>query len=196
MSQIEWRPGFHDTDLVGWITFVCYLVAAGLCFRTARLRRDDTDGAPKRTERLSWYTLSLLLLLLGINKQLDLQTLMTEVGREAAKIEGWYPVRRPIQAVFIASLAVLSVSALLILAVFMRHSLLRLWLAVAGVVLLVSYVLVRAASFHHVDHLLGRFKLNWLLELGGIALVGLSAWLSARSTTRQAAPPSDRSGSA
>jgi hypothetical protein len=38
---------------------------------------------------------------------------------------------------------------------------------------------MRAASFHHVGVFLGRrvlgLKLNWLLELGSIALVALSA---------------------
>ena len=195
-TGIHWRPGFHDPDFLGWVIFVGYFAAACLCVRTALSRGRRPDCPSDRRSRTFWYVLTALLVLLGINKQLDLQTLMTEVGREAAKVEGWYQVRRPVQAVFVASLAVLSVSGLLILAILMRHSLLRLWLAVAGVVLLVSYVLVRAASFHHVDLLLGRFELNWLLELVGIACVALSAWLSMRSPRRHAAPPSDRSGSA
>ena len=34
--------------------------------------------------------LTILLLLLGINKQLDLQTLLKDVGRRMAKANGWY----------------------------------------------------------------------------------------------------------
>src|SRR4051812_24787616 len=40
---------------------------------------------------------------------------------------------------------------------------------------LVTFVLVRAASFHHIDALLGygRVRLNWVLELSGIILVAM-----------------------
>jgi hypothetical protein len=39
--------------------------------------------------------------------------------------------------------------------------------------------LIRAASFHHVDRLIGRtvlgFRWNWILEMGGIGLVLLAS---------------------
>lgn len=44
-----------------------------------------------------------------------------------------------------------------------------------GLIIIAVFVLVRAASFHHMDRLLGDrillLKLNWILELGGIAVV-------------------------
>jgi hypothetical protein len=42
---------------------------------------------------------------------------------------------------------------------------------------LVSFVLIRAASFHHVDLLLraGPVRLNWVFELTGIGLIALAA---------------------
>ena len=44
-----------------------------------------------------------------------------------------------------------------------------------GTTLVIGYVLIRAASFHHVDRFIGRtilgFRWNWILEMGGIALV-------------------------
>src|SRR5215471_20103805 len=44
-----------------------------------------------------------------------------------------------------------------------------------GTTLVTGYVLIRAASFHHVDRFIGRtilgFRWNWILEMGGIALV-------------------------
>jgi hypothetical protein len=40
-------------------------------------------------------------------------------------------------------------------------------------------MLIRAASFHHVDRLIGRtvlgFRWNWILEMGGIGLVLLAS---------------------
>jgi hypothetical protein len=47
-----------------------------------------------------------------------------------------------------------------------------------GLGFLMTFVAVRAASFHHVDQWLrhGVVRLNWALELGGIALIAFSAW--------------------
>jgi hypothetical protein len=43
-----------------------------------------------------------------------------------------------------------------------------------------GFVIIRAASFHHVDALLaarlGGMKWNWILELGGIAAVAAGAY--------------------
>ena len=48
-----------------------------------------------------------------------------------------------------------------------------------GLSMLLLFVVMRAASFHHVGVFLGRrvlgLKLNWILELGSIALVAVSA---------------------
>jgi hypothetical protein len=62
-------------------------------------------------------------------------------------------------------------------------------------VFLLSFVAIRAASFHHVDillsaHLAG-LKLNWILELGGIAFVAFGAYRSgAAPATPALSPPS------
>jgi hypothetical protein len=49
-----------------------------------------------------------------------------------------------------------------------------------GLVVLGAFVLVRTASFHHVDVLLGfswnNIAVNALLELGGIGAIVHSAW--------------------
>jgi hypothetical protein len=42
---------------------------------------------------------------LGINKQLDLQTALTELGRVLALSQGWYEQRQVVQFWFIAALA-------------------------------------------------------------------------------------------
>jgi hypothetical protein len=47
-----------------------------------------------------------------------------------------------------------------------------------GTVFVFGYVAVRAASFHHVDALIGRsvlgFRWNWVFEMGGIAIVAVA----------------------
>ncbi|MGV3773512.1 MAG: hypothetical protein ACO1QB_11460, partial [Verrucomicrobiales bacterium] len=53
-------------------------------------------------------------------------------------------------------------------------------LALAGALFLTAFVLIRAASFHHVDAALkadfAGMRLNWILELTGIVLVAFGAW--------------------
>jgi hypothetical protein len=54
----------------------------------------------------------------------------------------------------------------------------RFSLAFVGLFFLLSFIIVRACSFHHFDEVLGfRFfelKMNWLLELPGIYLIFLA----------------------
>jgi hypothetical protein len=56
---------------------------------------------------------------------------------------------------------------------------------------LVTFVAVRAASFHHIDRWLGYgvVRLNWVLELGGIALVALSALRQVYTSNKRAGEP-------
>ena len=56
--------------------------------------------------------LTILLLLLGINKQLDFQTLFNDVLRRMAKADGWYSVRRFYQVIFIATITALGLLSL------------------------------------------------------------------------------------
>ena len=59
-----------------------------------------------------WFGLSILLLVLGINKQLDLQTLLTALGREIAQENGLYESRREIQLIFVILFALFCFSSL------------------------------------------------------------------------------------
>ena len=64
----------------------------------------------------------------------------------------------------------------------------RLGVALVGIVFLCCFVAIRASSFHHVDRLLGAnlegLKINWIMELGGIALVGVGAYGERRALKR------------
>jgi hypothetical protein len=204
----SWAPGIGDPTVVGWITVVAYLVAAGLCLRvyrrlpapaaafgalvgavvalvpvfwaiTGRARRLATLPAHARLRGL-WLSLAILLLLLGINKQLDLQTALTEVGRILAHREGWYERRRVVQLALIVCVLLAGACGLRAIVLLTRGSLRSMRAVLAGTLALVCFVVIRAASFHHVDILLGLrlggLKANWILELGGIAFVGFGAY--------------------
>ena len=177
----DWHFGIGDPTPIGWFTTFAYFaatIACGLVWVTDRQAvRTRGRGSPG-----FWMVLTVLLLLLGINKQLDLQTLLNDVGRRTAKAQGWYGVRRFYQVIFVASVTVLGLLALGVFSWLARKEWKRNFLALLGTVFLYVFVLTRASSIHHVDiwlqwRILG-LKWNWILELGGIAVTFLGALIA------------------
>lgn len=169
----RWHPGIGDPNITGWVTVAAYAFAMVLCYLCHR----KTPAGPARQ---FWGMVALTLGALGINKQLDLQTLFTQVGRDLALQYGWYAHRRVVQAIFIGALLVTGLVARLWLVQRLRGLDVYARRAASGLVVLGIFVLVRATSFHHVDVLLGftleNIRLNVLLELGGIATIAIAAW--------------------
>jgi len=129
----------------------------------------------RKDERRSfffWSIISVLMVLLGINKQLDLQSLFTEIGRQIARHQGWMDQRRDVQFWFIVVLGIIAMISFVLFIAAMRDLFKRYILAFVGLFVLISFIIIRAVSFHHVDELLGSrvfdIKMNWLLELTGI----------------------------
>lgn len=179
VSGGRWRPGIGDPTFVGWLTVFAYAVAAWSCWRTAWRERGRDGSAVAGPVRL-WLALALGLLLLGVNKQLDLQTWMTEVGRDAVRAIGRYGQRRTYQLAFIAAVAASCVGLLgTLLYVARPLTQPRLW-ALVGACFLIGFVLIRACSFHNVDIFLaatiGRLRWNCVLELGGITTIAVAGW--------------------
>lgn len=180
----RWRPGIGDPTFVGWLTVVAYVAAAGFAFRAflasrgaARHAGLPADAADARALARLWLLVTAVMLLLGLNKQLDVQTLFTQVARDMALAQGWYEERRKYQLAFIVAILAAGAVGTGALAFALRRVLGRVVGAVVGLGLIASFVVVRAASFHHVDILLGTgpVRLNWVLELGGIAAIAVSA---------------------
>lgn len=171
-----WRPGIGDPTVMGWVTVAAYFGAAFLCLRelTAVLRK---QGGREKT--VFWAALTALLVLLGFNKQLDLQTLLTLTGRRIAIAQGWYENRRILQVLFVAVVGIGGGLSVWVMRRLVRKHL-DLRLPLLGFVVLLVFIVVRAASFHHIDQLINfRFagvRMNWVLELGAIALVSVGAW--------------------
>jgi len=174
-AQGAWTPGIGDPTLIGWLTLVLYLAAAGLAARNA------VAATRTAVPRGFWVLLGVLMLALGINKQLDLQTWFGLAGRDLAMAQGWYEQRRAVQAVFIALLC----AAALALLWAARRQWAALWgeyrLAFIGICLLALFIVVRAATFHHIDQVLridlGGARLSAVLEIAGILVVAAGcAW--------------------
>ena len=167
----------HDPTLLAWFITVVYLVAAAATSIAAR-------GAAVDRERIFWAGCTALLLLLGFNKQLDLQGYITTGGRSLAKQSGWYEQRRLVQAVFVVTLCAAAAAVSAMLAVWLRRSAAELKVAAAGIVLLFTFVVWRASSFHHMDVWVTRnvagMRIGWWLELAGTVVIGSAAAFACR----------------
>jgi hypothetical protein len=166
----RWVAGIGDPSPMGWITTAAYGVAVALAARNAFAAR--RSAAPVGF----WITLTVVMLLLGINKQLDLQTWFGQTGRDMALSQGWYGQRRTVQATFIV---LLGAGAMTFVAAARRYWAARWqeyrWVFL-GVVLLAVFIVIRAASFHHIDEFihfdLGKTTLGRALEIVGVIVVG------------------------
>jgi hypothetical protein len=170
LLKIRWRPVIGDPSPMGWFTVAAYALAAFLAWRAWSTNRDRV-----------WLGVTVLMALLCLNKQFDLQSLFTDLGREFARLFGQYEHRRGFQKFFIV--AVLGIVAVFgpLFAWKYRAFLASHKLLAAGLVFLLTFIVVRAISFHHMDVFLkksrmGGVKMNWILELTGIGLVALAAW--------------------
>lgn len=170
----DWAPGIGDPTPMGWFTVAAYVATALLCARNVPRAR----AWP--VEHRVWIALTALLVLLALNKQLDLQTWFTAAGRDLARADGWYEQRQVVQRAFIAALLVLSVLVVLVLQRLLGDAWKRYAAVSCGLALLLVFIVIRAATMHHVDRLLGTqvglLRVNHLLELGAIAIVAIGAW--------------------
>jgi hypothetical protein len=174
----QWRPTIGDPTFMGWFTVGSYFACAILSsFAAKNYKKMD------RRSFFFWMLLTLLMGFLVINKQLDLQSLFTEIGRQIARHQGWMEQRRVVQLWFIVFFSISAIAAFILFAFTLRDLFKRFKLAFIGIFFTLSFIIIRAASFHHFEEVL-RFrildlKMNWILELAGIysvitgALIGV-----------------------
>jgi hypothetical protein len=190
IQDLRWRPTIGDPSLMGWLTVAAYGLAAIVAYFAAR-RAGRAPGLAMGS-RTTWLLVSALMTFLCLNKQLDLQSLFTDIGRVFSHRQGWYEDRREFQKWFVIGVLALScVTALVTIIVF--HKFWRYhFLLACGLAFMLTFIVVRAISFHHVDAFLrsrvGGAKLNWVLELTGIALVMIAAFRDWRFPRRLPPP--------
>jgi hypothetical protein len=161
----------HDQGALAWFVVAGYLIAAFLAFRAA--------SATAGRERGFWLVTGIVMVLLGINKQLDLQNDLTDFGRAAAHAEGWYSWRRDVQGLFLLVMALGAAAIAALLWRWLRDSSLSVKVAAMGLVILLAFIFIRAASFHHIDYWVtipvAGMRSGWWLELLGIAVISWAA---------------------
>lgn len=171
----SWSPGLGDPTVAGWLTVAAYVGCAGLAALV--LRRRAAGQA-----HIFWLLISLAMAFLALNKQLDLQSLLTASGRCVARQQGWYDERQAFQRHFIEGLLI-GIALMLALGLYLlRRDLRQNGLALIGLVVVAGFVAIRAVGFHHVDAMLNlrvqNLRYNVIFELSGLTLIALNAlWL-------------------
>jgi hypothetical protein len=174
----SWAPHIGDPTPVGWAMTLCYFYTAFLIlYMLRKLRRINPE---RRTIYIQFWSIILTFyVLLGLNKQLDLQTFITATGRCMARSEGWYADRRNVQLTMILAGFAVGSSALFVFLYYFNSISSRCRLAFIGLGLSAMFVFLRAVSFHHVDVLFSMtildLKFHAILEFTGIALVAINA---------------------
>lgn len=179
----SWSPGIGDPTIGGWLTVGLYAAAAWTCHRVLQSERRQ-QLVMSANERLIWRLLMAAMVALGINKQLDLQSAMTESARIMAHAQGWYSNRGQFQEAFIAAVPIVGLTVLAATMVLVWQAPASTRWACVGAAGLVVFVAIRATSFHHVDEMLGwrlgGLPMNWVLEMGSLVVIGWSAHTRAR----------------
>ena len=183
-----------DPRAGAWLIFFSYFAVAVICARAFQVswigsqlavdypnpeRRMKDRQAAYRASFLFWGIVITLFVFFGINKQIDLQTWLTDVVRQMAVAQGWYEQRATIQTIFVLTTAVTGMVVLSVLLKLTRDLLPRHVLAFVGLASLTVFLMVRAASFHALEaavhfEIVG-MRLSWYLEMAGILCVGSCA---------------------
>jgi hypothetical protein len=173
VTHFNWTPGIGDPTIGGWVTVALYLLASGSCWISAQ--KLGLADIPRSNERRAWRAISVLFLALGINKQLNLLSALTEAGRVLAQDQGWYEQRQFVQLVFIALAAMTCLIAAITLLLWARNFPIPTRITLIGTMMVLGFVLIRAVSLHHVDWLIRQrilgLRWHWILEMSGISLV-------------------------
>ena len=191
LADIVWRPG-TGARWIWWIS-AAHLVASCLCFLAGRSQRTASDETGTRPTTKFWFALSGFMIVLCLNKILDLQSLVTIFLRQMAQSEGWFENRRSFQAAFVIVAAVMGVMLLFVSVSVFRGRWRQCGLAYLAAVFLLTLVVIRTASYHPVDRFLYGLsgvgnRMNAGLELGGAILVGLGALFALPRSTHSSSP--------
>jgi len=151
LQEMGGFPGVGDPAFLGWLTTFLYILAAMLCCAAMRKSPGEKDQGNHASENVFWSGLALALFVLGANKQLDLQSWVTDLGREIARSLGWLNHRRGIQAAVVVVISIIGLIGGGTVTWIMRKFWRRYALALVGMFLLILFVMIRSATSYHLE---------------------------------------------
>jgi hypothetical protein len=178
-----WHLGANDNTWGGWLALCVYLILCALCWlevsKQLRLSREVRQGLPP----LFWVLLSVGVTGLGINKQLDFQTLFMEAGRRIAISEGLIAYRRFLETSFFAIVFITGIFMAAVLWKLARRLTKAERQVLVGTALLFGFVLLRVAKIEHVGGaLIAGITHRSLLatELAATGFLSIAVWRNDR----------------
>ena len=171
----SWYPTVMEPRTLSWVTVTFYFMAAMQALYVSNLLKYASAGVEARRSGVFWLILVGLLIVLGVNKQFDLQSYVAAAARCSAHVNGWYEDRRPWQVLFIVSMAVVFLSTARILPRYLRGAMRQNRWAIIGALFLLAFVLVRATSLHYFDSFINYkildVRMNWFMEISGLLMI-------------------------
>jgi hypothetical protein len=178
----DWLNSLGDASALAWITTSAYLGTALLSY--AAIKSARVSDKPEPEYRIFWGLTALAFAFLGVNKQLDFQTLLTTASRCVALASGWYDDRRYLQHLFVIGLYLTGGVLAAVACLYFRRIVCLVGLAVTGIALVVLFVIISAASFQHEEQwssiALPDAASAHIIELIGIALVAINCAVVSR----------------
>lgn len=172
--------GIGSLPIVGWLTVILYFWAAIRCWIIVSELRRATANIEKAKDSRYWCSIGGAFFALGVSKQVDLQTMLTNTGRAIARFQGWYGQRQSAQIAFVAVIAIMSLIAAIVLVRWARNTPVSTWLALAASIMLIGYWVIRAVSLHSLDRLVDArilgVRLDSILVIVGIGVVLVASY--------------------
>jgi hypothetical protein len=180
-----WRPGANDNTVGGWVVTGVYAIAVFLCWRAFFVvHSSKTRPSVSKLPGLFWLALALGITALGINKQMDFQTALIEVGRALTLSAGVSQYRRKIEAAFVVVAGLVAIYLWAIFWKLGRRSTRPDRLVLLGTVATIGFVFLRTADILHViekRNLLNQHRPLIVLELAVLSFFCVVVWRSSRS---------------
>jgi hypothetical protein len=163
-------------------TALVYLIAGVICGLVS-VQSKIIFPSKTKFHRVLWFAMAVGMVFFGINEVLDLQNQFTNTIKSIAMVQGWYAWGQQAQIIFIYSLAISALLVVTIIFWLVRENWHQYWLLLFGILIIVRFVIVRAATFYGVSiisfsQFSGGIRMNWLLELLGAAIIVLGASLN------------------
>ena len=175
-NSLDWQFALVDPTVMGWLIVALYGVGEYYCVLNYRRRKTLIDQPRQRRLGVYWFALSLGMLFMGCNRQLDFQTLIIEVTQELAREEGWLGLGRGVKLALLSGLLLGAVIAMAWFIQLMKSLGDKVLVSALGFSVLVAFVLMQGAAFYVQEMGLGEqiqpvALAGRVFELAGIALI-------------------------
>ena len=150
-SRNVWHFQANDNTRGGWLAVAVYAALTFLCWRKVARQNRNSGLHQHGLTTTFWIALSLGVTGLGINKQLDLQTLLIQISRGISQSEGLFEYRRFIEWGFFIAVAVLTALVVRYLWMLGRRVHGSERTVVIGTSALIGFVFLRTATIGKID---------------------------------------------